>query len=193
MVNGIVSLISLSYFKHCFQIRCGESSYQGQEKLSMGFCWKCEDNLALEIGFWSVGPVLNSFLITYHRAILEAKGHLQPLQLVDIKQVEEMLLNLLWEMATGQQHFFTPHSGHPRTTALEKAVTWGGKLEWIIAWANTQALVSHSIFSLTLHPHPQRLQVLQKCHSKFKMCHHPKSQRPECSRIGIPVFVSFLI
>ena len=31
MVNGIVSLISLSYFKHCFQIRCGESSYSVQK------------------------------------------------------------------------------------------------------------------------------------------------------------------
>ena len=35
----------------------------------MGFCWKCEDNLALEIGFWSVGSVLNSFLIVCCREV----------------------------------------------------------------------------------------------------------------------------
>ena len=37
-----------------------------------------EENLALEIGFWSIGCILILFLITYHKEYLKGKGHEQP-------------------------------------------------------------------------------------------------------------------
>ena len=85
-------------------------------------------NLGFAVGFWRIGPILNSFSIIYHRESHEKTGHLQSQRPCEYEVLRCAGLKALGKMPTRGQYLFMPYCGNAGNWSLREIPVSRGKI-----------------------------------------------------------------